>query len=304
MSDPLPGGFRAGHWTDAARRTGCTVILAGPGCVGAADVRGGAPGTRETQAFVPGNLVSEIHAVVLTGGSAFGLAAAGGVSRYLKEQGVGYPIGAVRVPIVTAAVLFDLAVGDPDAYPDEAAGYAAALGASQDGPEEGPAGAGAGATVGKVLGVERSSRGGVGVSQVALPAGRVAAIAAVNAFGDVVSEDGRILAGSRAPGGGFLDTARALRESPLEGSPIAGASTTLVCILTDIAFDATSLRRVAIEAHDGLARAIRPVHTAVDGDVVFAMAPRGAEPGLLGRLRVGEAAAEAAASAVRRAVAR
>lgn len=297
----LPEGFRIGHWSDPVGRTGCTVVLAPPGCVGAADVRGGAPGTRETQAFVPGNLVSEIHGVVLTGGSAFGLAAAGGVARYLKGRGVGFRIGAARVPIVTAAVLFDLAVGDPDAYPDEAAGFAAAEGASRT-TDEGAVGAGTGATVGKLLGVSLASRGGVGLSAVSLAAGRVVAVAAVNAFGDVVSEEGQILAGARRPEGGFLDTSRALRESDLRTSPLAGASTTLVCVATDIPFDASSLRRVSIEAHDGMARAIRPAHTTVDGDVVFAMAPRGPEPDLLTRLRAGAAAAEATAAAIRRAV--
>ena len=309
MSGRLPAAFRIGHWTDSERRTGCTVVLAGGNCVGAADLRGGAPGTRETQLFTPGNLVSRIDAVALCGGSAFGLAAAGGVARYLRDRGVGYAVGPAVVPIVSAAVLFDLAVGDAGAYPDDAAGYSAAERASSEIPPEGAVGAGAGATVGKLFGVERSSPGGVGFASVRLGSGEVAAIAAVNAFGDVVGEDGAVLAGSREPSGEWVGTAGRLLNGDLEGSPLAaraagtaGSNTTLVCVLTDVPFDSGALRRVAIEAHDGMARAIRPVHTLVDGDAVFAMAPEGKPPDLLARLRVGAAAAEATARAIRRAV--
>ena len=305
MTARLPGTFRVGHWTDEGRRTGCTAILAGGACAGAADIRGGAPGTRETQLFTPGNLVSRVDAVVFCGGSAFGLAAAGGVARFLRENGIGYAVGPAVVPIVPAAVLFDLAVGDPLAFPDEAAGYEAASAAERENPEEGAVGAGTGATVGKLFGVARSSRGGVGFSSLRIGGGEVAAIAAVNAFGDVVGEDGSILAGARSDSGGFANSARRLLDGDLAGSPLAaaaGSSTTLVCVLTDIPFDSGALRRVAIEAHDGIARAIRPVHTLVDGDAVFAMAPEGPAPDLLTRLRVGAAAAEAAERAIRRAV--
>ena len=307
----LPDGFRIGHWTDSERRTGCTVVLAGEGCVGAADVRGGAPGTRETQLFTPGNLVSRIDAVALCGGSAFGLAAAGGVARYLREKGVGQPIGLAIVPIVSAAVLFDLGVGDGEAFPDEAAGYAAATVASSDAPAEGAVGAGAGATVGKLFGISRSSRGGVGYASVRTSSGEVAAVCAVNAFGDVVGEDGSILAGARDPAGGWSPSAESLLRGDLAGSPLsrsenglAGSSTTLVCLLTDVPMEPGALRRVAIEAHDGIARAVRPVHTVVDGDAVFAMAPEGRAPGLLSRLQLGAAAGEATTRAIRRAVTR
>ena len=298
----FPTGYRIGHWTDARRRTGCTVLLAPDGTIAAVDVRGGAPGTRETGVFTPGNLVSEIHGLVFAGGSAFGLAAPTGVASWLRRRGVGFAIGPARVPIVAAAILFDLAVGDPEAYPDEAAGEAACDAAREGEIETGAVGAGTGATVGKLLGIARASRGGVGAAAVVLPGGeRVAALAAVNAFGDVVDpDDGRLLAGPRAAKS--FNSARALREEDLRESPLAGAHTTLVCVATDLAFDQGSLKRVAIEAHDGLARAVRPAHTVLDGDVVFALAPGGAPPPVLTRLRVGAAAAEAVARAIINAV--
>jgi L-aminopeptidase/D-esterase-like protein len=294
----FPAGYRIGHWTDAVRLTGCTVLLPPAGTIAAVDVRGGAPGTRETGVFTPGNLVSEIHALVFAGGSAFGLAASSGVASWLRRRGVGFAVGPARVPIVAAAILFDLGVGDPEAYPDEAAGEAACDAARGGEIETGAVGAGTGATVGKLLGVARASRGGIGAAAVTLAGGeRVAALAAVNAFGDVVDPDnGRRLAGPRAEGS--FDTARALRQEKLLDSPLAGAHTTLVCVATDVAFDQGSLKRVAIEAHDGLARAVRPAHTVVDGDVVFALAPGGSAPHLLARLRVGAAAAEAVARAI------
>ena len=294
----FPAGYRIGHWTDAVRRTGCTVLLPPDGTIAAVDVRGGAPGTRETGVFTPGNLVSEINGLVFSGGSAFGLAASSGVASWLRRRGVGFSIGAARVPIVAAAILFDLAVGDPEAYPDEGAGEAACDAAREGEIETGAVGAGTGATVGKLLGIARASRGGVGAAAVTLAGGgTVAALAAVNAFGDVVDpDDGRLLAGPRADRS--FRSARALRQEELRESPLAGAHTTLVCVATDIAFDQGSLKRVAIEAHDGLARAVRPAHTVVDGDVVFALAPGGLPPPLLTRLRVGAAAAEAAARAI------
>src|SRR5439155_4610216 len=180
----FPPGYLIGHQTDLQRRTGCTVILPPPGTIAAVDVRGGAPGTRETGVFAPGNLVSEIHAVVFCGGSAFGLAAASGVAAWLARRGAGFAVGSARVPIVAAAVLFDLAVGDPDAYPDENMGAAACEAAEEGEIPTGAAGAGSGATVGKLFGITRASPGGLGAARVTLPDGEsVAAIAAVNAFG-------------------------------------------------------------------------------------------------------------------------
>jgi L-aminopeptidase/D-esterase-like protein len=300
----FPAGYLIGHVTDSVRRTGCTVILPPRGTIAAVDVRGGAPGTRETGVFTPGNLVSEIHGLLFTGGSAFGLAAASGVTAWLKERGVGFAVGSARVPIVAAAVLFDLAVGDADAFPDEAMGRAACQGASEGPIAVGAVGAGTGATVGKLLGVARASRGGVGAAAIPLPGGgTVAALAAVNAFGDVVDAGaGRVLAGPGPAGGTAFRSARALLEDDLAESPLAAANTTLVCVATTVPFDTGALKRVAIEAHDGIARAVRPAHTVVDGDVVFALAPGGAPPPLLIRLRVGAAAAEATARAIRNAI--
>ena len=300
----FPPGYRLGHATDPVGRTGCTVILPPTGTVAAVDVRGGAPGTRETGVFTPGNLVSEIHAVLFAGGSTFGLAAATGVAEWLRDRGVGLSMGPARVPIVAGAVLFDLAVGDPLAFPDEAQGRRACEEASEGEVARGAVGAGTGATVGKLLGIERASPGGIGLAEVGLPDGAVvAALAAVNAYGDVVdAETGALLAGPR-DGMGFRSD-RALREDPhLEGPHPAG-NTTLVCVATTVPFDTSSLKRVAIEAHDGIARAVRPAHTIVDGDVAFALAPGGATPPLLTRLRVGAAAAHAVARAIADAVAR
>lgn len=300
----FPAGYRVGHATDRERRTGCTVILPPPGTIAGVDVRGGAPGTRETGVFTPGNLVSEIHGLLLTGGSAFGLAASGGVTAWLRDRGIGFAVGPSRVPIVAAAVLFDLAVGDPEAFPDEKMGEAACDAASDGDIPLGPVGAGTGATVGKLYGIDRAARGGVGAATLRLPGGEtVAAVAAVNAFGDVVdSETGRLLAGADGGKPTSVLSARALLAEDLLGSPLAGASTTLVCVATTVPFEPGSLRRVAIEAHDGLARAVRPAHSVVDGDVVFALAPAGALPPLLIRLRVGAAAAEVTARAIAAAV--
>ena len=300
----FPAGYRIGHATDPARRTGCTLILPPPATIAAVDVRGGAPGTRETGVFTPGNLVSEIHGLLFTGGSAFGLAAAAGVMARLAERGIGFAVGKARVPIVAAAVLFDLAVGDPGAFPDEAMGRAAFDAASDAEIPQGPVGAGAGATVGKLYGIGRAAPGGVGAAALRLPGGQtVAALAAVNAFGDVVDPDtGRLLAGARGPETGVAFSARALCEEDLVETPLAGASTTLVCVATSHPFEPGSLRRIAIEAHDGLARAVRPAHSVVDGDVVFALAPAGDPPPLLARLRTGAAAAEVTARAIAAAV--
>jgi L-aminopeptidase/D-esterase-like protein len=295
----FPPGYRIGHVTDPVGRTGCTVLLPPAGTIAAVDVRGGAPGTRETGVFTPGNLVSEIHGLLFTGGSAFGLAAADGVAAWLARSGVGFAIGSARVPIVAAAVLFDLAIGDPGAHPDAAMGEAACAAAREGEIETGGLGAGTGATVGKLLGVANASPGGVGVAVVELPeGGRVCALAVVNAFGDVVEpESGRVVAGAHREGR-LLATARALTQDPLSDHALAAANTTLVCVATTVGFEPGSLKRVAIEAHDGIARAVRPAHTIVDGDVVFVLAPGASAPPLSTRLRVGAAAAQAVAEAI------
>lgn len=294
----FPPGYRIGHATDRKARTGCTVILPPPGTIAAAEIRGGAPGTRETGVFTPGNLVNEIHGLVFSGGSAFGLATADGVAEWLHARKVGFAVGAQRVPIVAAAVLFDLAVGQPK-HPDRRMGIAACRAARGGTVVTGRVGAGAGATVGKLFGAARAAAGGIGVASVRLPGGGIiAALAAANPFGDVVdAKTGRLVAG---PG-----TLRALRTNVVPSTfadRTAGASTTLVCVATTVPFEPGSLKRVAIEAHDGIARAVRPAHTVVDGDTVFVLAPPGPAPPILERLRVGAAAAEAVAAAIADAV--
>lgn len=295
----FPAGYRIGHWTDAVRQTGCTVILPPPGTTAAVDVRGGAPGTRETSVFTPGHLVSDIHGLLFTGGSAFGLAAAAGVTSWLHRRQIGFSFGTARVPIVAAAVLFDLAVGDAGAFPGEAQGEEACEAAREGDVETGAIGAGTGATVGKLLGIARAARGGVGCAALVLPGGEtVAALAAVNAFGDVVEPStGTPIAGPSGQPPSFLSS-RALWADPLPEPPQASGNTTLVCVATTIPFDGGALQRVAMEAHDGVARAVRPAHTLVDGDVAFALAPSGIAPTLAVRLRVGAAAAEVTARAI------
>ena len=299
-------GIRVGHWTDAEARTGCTVILLPEaGAVAGVDVRGSAPGTRETDLLRPGMLVERAHAICLCGGSAFGLAAADGVMRYLRERGAGFPTGALPVPIVPAAVIFDLATGAA-AWPGPDEGYAACMEAGgAAGPvPEGRVGAGTGATVGKLLGAERSCPGGVGTAAVRLPDGSVVgALAVVNALGDVYGHDGRVLAGARGPDGTFASAVRVLlEEGPPNrhaGPPRAGANTTLAVVATDAALDRAQCRKLAELAQDGLALAIRPAHTMFDGDTVFAVST-----GNVGAVMtsLGAAAVEATWLAVERAV--
>ncbi len=306
MSRSQPGdltdvaGLRVGHWSDRAGRTGCTVVLLeDPGAVVAVDVRGAAPGTRETDLLRPENTVPAVHAVLLAGGSAFGLAAADGVVRRLEERGVGFPTRSGPVPIVPAAVLYDLAEGSSAARPGPDAGYAAALDAEAGHPcGRGRVGAGTGATVGKLFG--DATAGGLGTASLALPGGgTVAACAAVNAVGDVVDTDGSVLAG---PGS---------VELLLTGSPGAepgaepGTNTTLVVVATDLGLTRTQAHRLATVAHDGLALAVRPVHTAFDGDTVFAAATGRCDRVVDDRvlLVLHNAAVEVVARAVRSAVA-
>lgn len=265
------------------------------------EVRGSAPGTRETDLLRPGMLVERVHALALCGGSAFGLAAAEGVMRYLRERGVGVLAGPARVPIVPAAVIFDLGQGRADAYPGPEAGYAACLEAERRSDcAEGAVGAGTGATVGKLLGPERCSPGGVGTASVRLPSGaRVGALAIVNAVGDVVGEDGRVLAGARGEDGRPADAWRLLLEEGLPALPPLASCTTLGVLATDARLDKARCRKLAELGQDGLALAIRPVHTMFDGDTVFALSLGSAEADLTS---LGVAAVEAMARAIRRAV--
>jgi len=297
-------GLRVGHFTDARRPTGCTVVLAEGGAVGGVDVRGGAPGTRETDLLDPVNSVQQVHAVVLAGGSAFGLEAATGVVRYLEEKGIGFPVGAGKVPIVPAAILYDLGIGDWTIRPDAKAGYEAARVASAGPVAEGSVGAGAGATVGKLFGASRAMKGGIGTASVRLPGGAVvAALVAVNANGDVVDPaTGRVLAGARTPDGkGLRGAIEALLAGEMPGRPLAGQNTSIGVVATNVALTKAEATKVAQMAHDGLARSVRPVHTPWDGDTLFALSTAAMTIDQ-SALVVGALAAEVVARAVVRAV--
>jgi L-aminopeptidase/D-esterase-like protein len=296
-------GLKVGHHTLAARPTGCTVVLADGGAVAGVDVRGSAPGTRETDLLNPLNLVDRVHAVVLAGGSAFGLDAASGVMRYLEERKIGFATAYGAVPIVPAAILFDLGVGNPKVRPGADCGYAAAAAASGGPVEEGGVGAGAGATIGKMLGMDRAMKGGIGSAAIALPDGLVvAALVAVNAYGDVIDpSSGRVVAGVRtADGKGLADARVLLRTGALQKRPI-GENSTIGVVATNAKLTKTQATKVAQMAHDGLARSIAPVHSLSDGDTLFALAT-GTLDGEADVSRVGALAAEAVADAVLRAV--
>ena len=274
-------GIEVGHADDATALTGCTVVLCREGAIAGGAVPGLAPGTRETDLLRPGSLVEKAHAVVLTGGSAFGLAAADGVMRYLEEQGIGYDTGVARVPIVPGAVLFDLALGDAMVRPDANMGYRACRAARADEARQGNVGAGMGATVGKVFGIGRATKSGLGTASLRVGALIVAAMMAVNAFGDVVDPaGGAIIAGARtADGRGWADTAVAMRDVLAGGSAThdgfaarSGQNTAIGVVATNARLDVAQANRVAAAAHDGLARATRPAHTLFDGDALFCLA--------------------------------
>lgn len=294
-------GIKVGVAQDLEALTGCTVILTEKGAVCGVDVRGGGPGTRETDLLDPVNSVEEVHAVVLTGGSAYGLECAHGVMQYLEEQGVGLFTGKTVVPIVPAAVLFDLNVGDCRVRPDRAMGYEAARQAGEEVPE-GNYGAGTGATVGKLKGYERCTKGGQGTAALAAGGLIVGALAAVNAFGEVVDpESGRILAGIRTDDdSGFVPTLEELGRMSGLAMPGLVENTTLAVVATNARLSKARCKKVAQMAHNGLARTIRPVHTMWDGDTVFALATGevGADPNLVGIMAV-EAVARAVLRAVR-----
>jgi L-aminopeptidase/D-esterase-like protein len=267
-------GIKVGHYTLRERPTGCTVVLAEAGATAAVDVRGAAPATKETDLLDPVNLVQQAHGIALAGGSAFGLDAASGVLRYLEEQKIGFAFGRSHVPIVPAAALFDLSVGDGTIRPDAACGYRAATSASTAPVEEGSVGAGAGATIGKAAGAARAMKGGVGSAAIELPNGLiVSALVAVNAFGDVIDPaTGAVVAGVRnADGRTFADARVLLRTGSIDFGG-AGQNTTLGVIATNARLSKTDAKRVAQMAHDGYARAIAPVHTPVDGDTIFVFA--------------------------------
>ncbi len=292
-------GLRVGHASDPVGLTGCTVVLCEGGATVAGDVRGGAPGTLETDVLHPANLVQQAHGVLLTGGSAFGLAAASGVMRYLEERGVGFDTQVARIPIIPAAVIFDLGLGDPWARPDAAMGYAACMGATADPVEEGSVGVGTGATVGKILGPSGAMKGGVGSWSIRVHDGAiVGALVVANALGDVVDERGEIIAGGRDADGRFVRSSESLIVRPPHAA--FAVNTTLAVIATTAALTKAQAWRIAVQGHAGLSRVIMPSHTLFDGDTVFVLAT-----GAHGRAdftSLGEAAAQAVAQATRRAV--
>ena len=300
-------GIKVGHWTDIEAPTGCTVILCGEGAIGGVDVRGSAPGTRETDLLRPINLVQEVHAVLLAGGSVYGLDAASGVVRWLEERRIGFDLGldVGVVPIVPAAVLFDLDIGRADVRPNAEAGYAACQ-AATDGPvAEGSVGAGAGATVGKILGPKFAAKSGLGTASLKIGHGIVVgALAAVNAVGDVVDPNsGQIIAGARNPeGSGWADTVKVM-QGDLEQTILTPVqNTTLGVVATNAALTKGQVNKVAQMAHDGLAMAIRPIHTMFDGDTIFALATgKGQEAPQGDPTIIGAAAAQVMAQAVLRA---
>jgi L-aminopeptidase/D-esterase-like protein len=296
-------GIKVGHFTDTRRPTGCTVLLFEKGATAGVDVRGSAPGTRETDLLNPINTVQQIQAILLSGGSAYGLDAASGVVRYLEEHGLGFHVGEVVVPIVPAAILYDLGVGDPKIRPTADSGYKACQAASGGKIAEGNVGAGAGATVGKMFGMKAAMKSGIGTASVRVGDTGivVGAIVAVNAVGDVVNpRTGKIIAGARKPdASGFMDTMARIRGGyRVEAS---GSNTTIGVVATNVALDKTQMTKIAQMAHDGLARTVYPVHTPGDGDAIFAAATgaisKRADHGAIGAL-----AADVMAQAVLRAV--
>ena len=302
-------GIEIGHHTLSERPTGCTVILAREGAVGGVDVRGGAPGSRELALLDPVNTVAAVHAVVLSGGSAFGLSTADGVMRYLDEQDIGYRVGDKVVPIVAGAILYDLGLeGNRKIRPGPECGYAAAQGADSGPVSEGSVGAGAGATVGKMRGMDRAMKGGFGTASTTLPGGlTVAAAVAVNAAGDIVDPaTGEVVAGARAAdGAGFVDMREVLRRGDPEetGSPTppVGGNTTIGVVATNASLTKAQATKVAQMAQDGLARAIYPAHTPRDGDTVFSLAT-GSWSGSPDVTIIGALAADVVAEAILRAV--
>jgi len=296
-------GIKVGHVTDRVALTGCTVVLCEAGATAGVDVRGSAPGTRETDAIRPTTLVEQAHAVLLTGGSAFGLDAAAGVMQFLEEEGCGYAIGPVKVPIVPAAVIFDLTIGDSNVRPDKETGYLACLNANSGRVHEGNVGAGTGATVGKILGMNMCMKSGMGTASIRLTARGnviVGAIVVVNAMGDVVNpRTGDVIAGARDPKTGeFIDTVKRITSSGPR-SKQETANTTIGVVATNARLDKAGATKVAEMAHDGLARVVRPVHTMYDGDTIFALSTGHAAADLN---VVGTAAGEVMAEAVIRAV--
>lgn len=291
--------IKVGHATHNQENTGCTVVLCGQGAVAGVDIRGSAPGTRETELLRPGFMIRQVHGIMLTGGSAFGLRTADGAMQYLSKQGIGYDARGICVPIVPAAVIFDLRGERDSNFPTREMGYEACQNAAIDF-DEGLVGAGKGATVGKILGIENCMKGGVGSSATQIRGGvKVGAIAVVNALGDVVDPaNGKIIAGARKSGSGFVDTVNYLMENPFpKRTPVS--NTTLAVVATNADFTKEEINKIAQMAQNGISRTIRPVHTMHDGDIVFSLST--------GKLKsdvsvVGEVAAQLVSQAILRAI--
>ena len=297
MTSGLGAGWKVGHWTDPDALTGCTVLLPPAGNVCSCDIRGSSPSSRELALLDPERRLTEVHGVLLTGGSAFGLAAAEGVVSWLAEHGIGYETPVARVPIVPAAVVFDLGAGSPDVRPGPEQGRSACESAAEGRPQTGRVGAGTGATVGKWAGREHGVPGGFGFGEAEEAGLRAAAVAVVNSVGDVLADDGTVLAGTTAP-------PEDRKPPPKERSPLP-ANTVLALMAIEGAFEKREVRWLASRGSDGITIAVRPAHTRYDGDVVFAVAapaPRGSKPADLDVL--GPLATAAVAAAVRDAVVR
>ena len=296
-------GIKVGHHTDLDAATGCTVILCEAGAIAGVDVRGSAPGTRETDLLRPMNLVEKVHAILLSGGSAFGLNAADGVMHYLEERDVGFETIAGKVPIVPAAILFDLAIGNPKVRPGSKEGYLACVNATDSEVAEGCTGAGTGATVGKLLGSAWAMKSGMGTASEKVSGDVIiAALVAVNAFGDVIDpKTGTILAGTRRPDGkGFANSAELIKRGIGDGwQPNASPSTTIGVVATDAYLNKEQINKVAQMAQDGVARAINPCHTMYDGDTIFSLS-LGQKTGDVNV--IGSVAAELVSTAITRAV--
>jgi L-aminopeptidase/D-esterase-like protein len=291
-------GLKVGHYSDLVGLTGCTVVLAPLGVTASVDIRGGAPGSLETALLSPFSSVGELHALLLTGGSAPGLGAAAGVSAFLKEQGYGYRTQYARIPLVAGAVIYDLGVGSAEACPHPEDAYWAAKSASST-IEEGSVGVGTGATVGKILGAKGMMKGGIALSTAMVGQGvSVSALSVVNAFGDVLDETGCVLAGAQRDGE-FVGSKDLLLAMPCAPNLAPLSDTTLTVIMTDGRLDKLQCALVARMAHDGQARAVDPIHTPVDGDCVFVLATGQKETNVF---QVGVAAADAVAQSIRRAV--
>jgi len=294
-------GIRVGHWQDTIAMTGCTVLLADGGATAGVDVRGGAPGTRETDLLSPLNTVEKVNAILLGGGSAFGLDAAGGIMRYLEERGQGHPVGTTVVPIVPGAVIFDLGVGDYRVRPVNNDGYMACQQAGSE-VKEGNYGAGCGATVGKLRGYDHATKSGQGSYAISLPGGVVVgALVVVNAFGDVYDlyDRKKIIAGVRNDQGQIIGTMAAYGQMAAAVVPNEGANTTIAVVATNARLTKAQCTKLAGVAHNGLARVIYPLHTGFDGDTIFALSTGGevGDPTI-----IGVAAQEALSRAVLRAV--